>query len=239
MTLTLADLCDDAALLSFETQLHLAEVIGDRPWDVDLGAGRFVFGGGTGEHTEELVCTRVHLLGSAAPGPRSWLWSWATSQGWSDDVTDLARWLRGFGQQQGVRELVEPEVGFADVPGADDPLVAGAVLMDAAKAAAGRWAGYSGPVGGGTRAAFLLEHPSFVLPAPEGVRVVRVLSEGLMAAPLLTDHRRAVAAYAAARPLASRWSPDGTEVELSLPGAVVTVRFDELGRVGGIASTLG
>ncbi|MEI4279975.1 hypothetical protein [Klenkia terrae] len=60
-----------------------------------------------------------------------------------------------------------------------------------------------------------------------------------MAAPLLTDHRRAVAAYAAARPLASRWAPDGTEVELSLPGAVVTVRFDELGRVGGIASTLG
>ncbi|WP_200938721.1 DUF6882 domain-containing protein [Modestobacter sp. Leaf380] len=98
MTLTLADLCNDAALLSFETQLHLAEVVGDRRWDVDLATGRFVFGGGTGEHVGELVCTRVHLLGSAAPGPRSWLWSWA-SQGWSDDVTDLARWLRGFGEQ--------------------------------------------------------------------------------------------------------------------------------------------
>ncbi|WP_200938722.1 hypothetical protein [Modestobacter sp. Leaf380] len=111
--------------------------------------------------------------------------------------------------------------------------------MDAAKAAAGRWAGYSGPVGGDTRAAFLLEHPSFVLPAPEGVRVVRVLSEGLMGAPLLTDHRRAVAAYAAARPLAWRWAPDGAAVELSCPGAAITVRFDELGRIGGIASTLG
>lgn len=238
--MTLANLCDDAAFHSVETQLHLADVVGDRGWDVDLANGCFTFSGGSGAYAEDLDRSRVHLLGSAAPGPRSWLWSWASEQGWARDVTDLAIWLRDFGHRQGVRELAESEIAFDDLP-VGSPLEVGAVLLDAAKAASARWAGYTGDIGGGTRAVFLLEHPSFVLPAPDAQRVVRVLSEGLIGAPLLTDHRRAVAAYAAARPLATQavpGRPGGDGVQLSWPGATVTVNFDEQDRVAGVKAAL-
>ena len=237
MPLTLADLCDDAAFLSFETQLHLIDVLGDRRWGVEMDSGRFVFSGGTGDHKGDIVCDRMHLVGTAASGPRSWQWSWASSQGWPADIVDLATWLRGFGEQHGVRELSEPQIAFAELR-ADDPVGVAAILADATKAASARWAAYTPEAAPDTRAVFLLDHPSFALPAPAGTRVVRVLSEGLMGAGMLTDHRRAVAAYAAARPLGSQTTPDGN-IELRCPEGTVSVRFDELDRIAGVQAQLG
>jgi len=40
---TLMGLLDDAALLSFEHQLHLADVLGEHSYSVDLSAQRFEF----------------------------------------------------------------------------------------------------------------------------------------------------------------------------------------------------
>ncbi|WP_432279203.1 DUF6882 domain-containing protein, partial [Nocardia brasiliensis] len=42
-----------------------------------------------GDHP--LACTRFHVLGTAAPGPRSWLWSWANYDWYPSEVTELAR----------------------------------------------------------------------------------------------------------------------------------------------------
>jgi len=147
----------------------------------------------------------------------------------------LAEWLRGFGEQHGIAEFTTPELPFASLPGApNDPAVAVWALVDAAKAASGRWTSYTGDAGGGTRAAFLIEHPDFALPPPSGPRVMRVLQEGLELG--ITDHRRAVQSYAAARGLDIAWT-EGSAA-LSGPGLSITIDLDALGRIGTIGGKL-
>lgn len=240
--MTLRQLLDDAAFLSLEHQLHLGDQLGEHSWDVDLSRGRFAFraaaeGAGpllASAPGGELVVDRLHLLGSAAPGPRSWLWSWANPSGFAQDLTDLARWLRGFGERHGVADLVRPEVPFAELPdGPPEALHAVSVFVDAAKAASQRWTSYNGDGGGGTRVAFLLDHPAFALPEPSGPRVLRVLLERL-SGPALGDHRRAVAAYAGGRGLAQRWEAGHAAAHLSGPGFELRVRFEERGLVAGV-----
>jgi hypothetical protein len=98
----------------------------------------------------------------------------------------------------------------------------------------GRWTSYTGDAGGGTRAAFLIEHPDFALPPPFGPRVMRVLQEGLELG--ITDHRRAVQSYAVGRGLDIAWT-EGSAT-LSGPGLSINIDFDALGRIGTIGGKL-
>ncbi len=75
-------------------------------------------------------------------------------------------------RRTGLREAAEPEL-----PLADD--LAHRLAL-AAKAVTGSFTHYSAPVGGGTRAWFLLDDADLALPAPSVPRVVRTLSEGLL-----------------------------------------------------------
>lgn len=229
---TFLELQDDAALLSFEHQLHLAETIGEHAWETDLAEPRFSF---TGDHP--LTCTRVHLLGSAAPGPKSWLWSWANPFGYRDDLLELATFVREFGERHDIPELSTAEVPFDALPGAPtDPAHVTALMMEAAKAVAQRWTGYQGPVGGGTRAGFLIEHPEFALPAPEGPRITRVLQQSLVDLRLY-DHRRAFHAYAKNRGLGVQHN--GPQMYLSGPGFSVSVQFNQQNLVTAMSANLG
>ncbi|MFL6124938.1 DUF6882 domain-containing protein [Actinophytocola sp.] len=229
---TFLDLQDDAALLSFEHQLHLSETIGEHSWETDLAEPRFSF---TGEHP--LTCTKVHLLGSAAPGPKSWLWSWANPFGYREDLLELAKFVREFGERHDIPELSNPEVPFDALPGAPtDPAHVTSLMMEAAKAVSQRWTGYQGPVGGGTRAGFLIEHPEFVLPAPEGPRVTRVLQQSLVDLRLY-DHRRAFHSYAVNRGLTAQHH--GPQLYLSGPGFSVTVQFNGQNLVTAMTANMG
>jgi len=152
-------------------------------------------------------------------------------------VTGLAAQLRDFGNQHGIAEFTTAELPFADLPGApEDPVDGTWALINAAKAASGSWAAYTGDAGGGTRVAFLIEHPDFQLPPPSGPRVMRVLQEGLAGAVPISDHRLAVRGYAAGRGLDAAWSE--RSVALSAPGLNFSVEFDELGRVCKIAANM-
>src|SRR5215469_12475091 len=102
---TLAALCDAGALLSLEHQLHLADVLGEHEWQVDLSVPSFSV---TGDHP--LTCTAMHMLGSAALAPRSWLWSWANPSSLAPAATGLAAWLRTFGEKHGIAELTTEEL---------------------------------------------------------------------------------------------------------------------------------
>jgi hypothetical protein len=231
-TPTLAALLDDAALLSLEHQIHLAEVVGRHNWNVDLQQQRFTFSG-----ERSLECERLHLLGSAAPGPRSWLWAWANPSGFPPEVTALSAAVRDFGRQHGIAELTEPEVPFSALPGdPQDPNHVAGVFVEAAKAVTGRWTSYTGDAGGGTRAAFLLEHPEFRLPPPEPTRVMRVLQQSV-AELRPTDWRRTIGAYAHGRGLGAEWDPDGG-LTLTGPGLSARISFDGYGRVAGIKGSL-
>lgn len=232
-TPTLTNLLDDAALLSLEHQLHLEEVLGSHTWQVDMREGRFEF---TGDRP--LVCTRFHLLGTAAPGPRSWLWGWANPSGFPEPLVALSASLREFGERYGIAALASAEVPFDALPGSPtEPAEVAYLLADAAKAVSGRWTYYSGQVGGGTRAAFLIEHPDFELPPPDPARVLRLLGQGLASLPL-TDHRRALYGYAVRRGLGAMFSPDHARLTITGPAFEVVAEFDPQGRVASINGTV-
>lgn len=221
---TFTDLLHDATLLSYEHLLRLQDVIGEGDWNVDLFAPEFRF---TGER--DIVCTGVHLLGSAAPGPRSWLWAWANPTGYPESVTGLSLAVRQFGQEHGIRELSEPEVAFDALPGSpDDPALVSMLMIRVVSVLSGRWTPGSVDAGGGTQAALILEHPEFVLPDPDVARFMRVLQQGLNE-PYL-DKRRAYSAYAERRGLEVSVDPGGSRMEMAAPDFQVVVDFDELGR---------
>jgi hypothetical protein len=227
---TLESLRDAGVFLSLEHQLHLADVLGEHSWEVDLGVPSFSV---TGDRP--LTCTAMHLLGSAAPRPRSWLWSWANESGFAPAATGLAESLRAFGQKHGIAEFATAELPFARLPGAPEEAGEAAwTLVNAAKAACGHWTAYTGEAGGGVRVAFLIEHPDFKLPPPSGPRVMRVLQEGLAGG--ITDHRLAVRGYAAGRGLEAGWSE--RSVALSGPGLGLTIEFDEQGRISSLSGKI-
>lgn len=215
----LQDLVDDAAFLSHEHQLHLSDLHGDDAWAADMATGVFTF---TAPDGVTATC-RLQFLGTAAPGPGTWMWAWQNVNGFPDGVLTAAESAR----RTGLREAAEPEL-----PLADD--LAHRLAL-AAKAVTGSFTHYSAPVGGGTRAWFLLDDADLALPAPSVPRVVRTLSEGLLSVTVV-DHRRAVASYASARGLPD--AEDGTgAVVLDVPDGTVTVRFDERGRIAGISAS--
>jgi hypothetical protein len=219
---TFTDLQDDAALLSLEHQLRLMDVLGNPSWSTNLDEKRFEL---TPEGGEPVRCTDMQLLGSAAPGPGSWLWSWANPAGYRDDILIAANEARAFGEQHGIPELANAEVPFDALPGSpDDPAAVASLMMEATKAVTGRFTGYQGPVGGGTRAGFLLDHPDFRLPAPDAPRVSRVLQQGLVEL-RFHDQRRGVDSYARRRGLAIEHA--GPLTHVSGPTFSVSIEFNE------------
>ncbi|HEX5117277.1 MAG TPA: hypothetical protein VFW65_18970 [Pseudonocardiaceae bacterium] len=215
-----------AAILSLEHQLHLSDVLGQHSWHVDLTTNRFEFAG-----ARTVACTGYHLVGTASAGAGSWLWGWANPSGFPESLTALSAGVRDFGQHHGIPGLATAEIPFGSLPGAsDDPNRAAHLCLDAAKAVSGHWTAYQGDVGGGTIAAFLVEHPEFELPAPEPARTMRVLQQALAEIPI-TDHRRALYGYASRRPLAITFAPDQTTCTLTGRGFATVAEFDDRGRV--------
>lgn len=224
----LAALVDDVAILSTEQQEHVAALHGEDRWNVDAVTQQFTF---TAPDGTALVC-RAHLLGTAAPGPGSWLWGWVNANGFPDAFFERSEAVR---VATAAPELIEPEV----------PLAAGLPLRLtlAAKAVTGIRAHYSAPVGGGTRVWLLIEHPDLVLPAPTVVRTmeaVRVTVESVQ----LTDHRAAVHAWARHRevPMAAiepeeDLAPAADAVRLQLSDGEVLVGFDQAGRIVNLRGT--
>ena len=222
-------LLDDAAFLAHEAQLHLADLHGvEARWDVDLAAGTFTFEGTSGR-----VTYPVQLLGSAAPGPRSWLWGWANPSGYSPQVLRAANAARALGEAYGIPELLAGEVPF-DLVEAGEGIAPGYTLSaDLARAcsiASGTWFTYGGGIAGGTRVWMLLE--GLTLPASDFPRVLRVLGE-VLSSGTISDHRRAIASYATLRGLP--W--DGAR--LRLPDGEVAITFDDHGRIAQLQGSNG
>lgn len=216
--LDLAAIVDDAAFFSFEHQLHLAdqaERLGEHRWQADLQARALDLVGA------RTLRTTVSLLGSTAEDVGTWLWGWANPSGFSPEVTALGQQVAEFGRRHGVPELAEPELPLT-------PDIA-ARLTDATKVITGHWTSYSGEIGPGSRAYFLIDAPELVLPAPSLPRCARVIGE-LLSTGLVRDCRRALESYARLRGLPATTDPDGA-TRLALPDGELTVSFDELGRI--------
>ncbi|MBF4606220.1 DUF6882 domain-containing protein [Curtobacterium sp. VKM Ac-1393] len=214
------DLVSDGVFLAWEAQLQLADRYDDHErWNVDLAAGTLQF---TGPHPGEF---RIQLLGSAAPGPRSWLWGWANPSQYPASVLAAANATRALGERLGIPELVQGEVPFGEHRQADAADAGYEFAWDlsiAARLATGSWFGFGGHVGGGSRLWVLFEGLQFVPPTVP--RMVRVFGEGVQTTEV-HDHRRAVGSWASLRGVP--W--DGRT--LTLADGTITVDFDELGRI--------
>jgi hypothetical protein len=231
---TFTELMDDAALLSFEHQLHMTDLLGVPAWHMNLDVPRFAL---TLDDGSTFACTDVQALGTAAPGPRSWLWAWAELDGqprYRDEVITAANQVRAFGEQHGIAELTRPEVPFDALPyGLSEPLGVASHMMEVAKAITGRYTGYNAPLSAGTRMGLLIDHPDLRLPPATGTRVSRVFGEGLIKL-TFENQRRGVAAYARARGLDVEQNGDLTRV--TAPNLTAVLRFDGLNRM--VAATI-
>jgi hypothetical protein len=229
---TIDELMDDAALMSYEYQEHSIGVLGAHSWHLDFDPPKFEF---TGDHP--LVCSRFHYLGSAAPGPGTWLWSWADSGAdYPPAVTELAERVRDHGVRHGIPALSQGEVPFDELPGSPSRPNRVAWLMgELAKAVTGCWTWYSGDAGRGTRLAVLIEHPDLVPPAPTA-RSVRRVMDGVHELGL-PDHKRALHSYAVRRGLNADFTDGGTKLMISGPGLTAAIRFNERGQVTAMSTS--
>ncbi|MCL2849927.1 MAG: hypothetical protein FWE61_07785 [Micrococcales bacterium] len=224
-----ASFVDRGALLSHERQLHIAEVVeGHDHWDVDLEAATLAF-----TFPDRTLVCQTQLLGSAAPGPGSWLWGWANDPV-AGGATEVARSLREFGEQNGVPELTTAEIPLGPA-GNEPPEAFWYRLVTATCVLVPGWDGYfRAPIGGGTIAPLLVRHPDLALPGPSLPRAARTLGESISMI-RVTNHREAVVAYASQRGIPCEWST--ASCMLTLPDGALDVTFDQMNRITAITGS--
>lgn len=231
----LQPLADRAALFTALRQDALAvaaDALGEHRWDADMAAGTLTFTANA-DPSRQLVA-RAHLIATIAPGPRSMLWAWAHPQG---DPQGVAAQLQAYGNEHGLVELTSPEVPFPADAAADEDWIAQAAhtVGGTAVELTGRAPYYSAPVGGGTRAVFLLDAPLAPLTVADAVIALPRILSGLN----LSDARTSVWDLARLANWTLTWTDDafsGATVVDSSGSA--TFRFDEQARIAGIESTL-
>lgn len=233
----LQPLADRAAFFTALRQNALTtatDALGEHRWDVDMTAGTITFSA-VANPAHQMVA-RAHLIATIAPGPRSLLWAWAHPQG---DAQGVAAQLRDYGTQYGIAELAQPELAFpADVASDLDEWVMAAAhqVGSVAVEITGRSPYYSAPVGGGTRAVFLLDAPI----AASSVADAAIVAPRILSTFDVPDARSSV--WDAAR--LAGWNLQWTDEAFS--GATVTdasgsatFRFDESARITGVESSFG
>lgn len=210
----------------------LEERLGEHTFEGDLSERRISFV--SVADPDRRLDTTADLVATLAPGPRSLLWGWANPQGAGTTAGDL----RAYGEQHGIPALCQPEVPLRTEatgdPLADEIAQSVHTVGQAVVGALGRAPYYSAPVGGGTRALFLLSGSD--LPR---LAIGPTLPRYLMAAAsagTTTDHRTAfhwMAVYAGWR---LTWDEAYTRATVSDPESRnrATVEFTPqalLGRV--------
>lgn len=106
--LTYADLLTRYALASFDKQLHLQEVFGEkRGWSFDLQASTLAF--------DDMPPFHIQLLGTESQQSNTWLWAWANAESAIPlaALTAVER-LRTFGQSYNVRQFTAAELLVTD-----------------------------------------------------------------------------------------------------------------------------
>ncbi|BBH69473.1 hypothetical protein ACTI_61580 [Actinoplanes sp. OR16] len=105
------------AATAYARQLALADLIGDRDWQLDLNAGVATFG--------DDLRFPIQLLGTESHIDGSWLWAWAnTGSNLPPQLLHLSEWLRAVGEERSVAELTEPGFPLSRADGARLALIA-------------------------------------------------------------------------------------------------------------------
>jgi hypothetical protein len=224
----LTEIVDDHVLACVDRQMAFSDLLGTGAWSVDLEEGAVTFADGSR--------LRVGLLGSAAPGPNSWLWGWANPASYPAPVLEAAHAVRAYGEAHGVPELANGEVPLGDGWDATRAAVA-------AVAAAPIEVWLPVEAGGGTQVMLgVHDVPPLPTPAPEPTRLGPVVTQ-VISLGLVSDWPRALRAYAAFRggALEDRGPTGDGGRELFLTPASgdsgATLELDELGRARSLSLT--
>ena len=205
-------LLDAYAIAALDGQLHLADVVGGRPWRVDLAAGTLTFG--------DDLHFAAQLLGTQSDETGTFIWAWDHPS--RPRHTDLAEAVRAAGERRGVAELTTRKLDVTDVVHAH-------TLAMVAVGLTGADAYYRGPYDGGA-AVLLIRDPTF--PRPDRpyplLHAAAVIPQAISAVDL--DARRAVPAYLIAVGATVERTPDGVTAR-DVAGHTLTATFDDLGRL--------
>lgn len=204
---------------SFDRQLALAELIGERGWGMNLNEGVIRFG--------EDLAFGVQLLGSENDAG-NWLWAWANTQ--SDlppELLQAVAELRQLGREESVDELTTAQF---DLPEGRDghhlAMVAGGIL--------GCSPYYRAPYSGGALYFLVEVNPCDLEAARPLVTIPSTISQVISSFDL--DHRAMVRGLLESRGFEVADSETGVRAQHG-EGHEVTVDFDSEGRVSQIGGT--
>jgi hypothetical protein len=200
---TLPDIYDDAVCFGIEHQLNLINTFGDRPrWEYSYPDRVRLIG-------DTATTFAVQILGTVHNG--LWKWAWDDPD-LPDTVIEAATRTSIYGDLHGVAPFTEP-VLWVDTTTAIQ-------IVAATKPVTGHWMTFSFNTTDDWTVYAALVDPTPTLPAPTSVAVAQVLG---VAAELMRDAPRAVAAYARHRGL--RTMNVGSETFLGQDDWRVAVRW--------------
>lgn len=137
-------LFEDHVASSFEKQEHLAQVIGEHAWEVEMSTGTLTFKQRTG-----MLETGIQLLGTQSFLDNTWLWAWGNEESEiPEDLLGAADHLREVGERDGIASFSNPELAIDENDGHRLAMIACGMLQMPGY--------YRGPYGDG--AAFFLIH---------------------------------------------------------------------------------
>ncbi|MEU8071636.1 MULTISPECIES: DUF6882 domain-containing protein [unclassified Micromonospora] len=200
-------------------QLALADLLGERDWQLDVPDGTVTFGND--------LRYRVQLLGTESHDDGTWLWAWANeASNLPPALLHLAGWLREYGHRQQVAELTEPTFPLRRADGHRLALLASGLT--------GRCY-YRGPYDGGAVFFHLDDAPPQITAPVRPERVPTVLAQVLQSFPV--EHRVTVEAFLHQQ----GWRLDRAPMSVtaqSQDGSVLRVDFDAMGRVSNMSGTV-
>ncbi len=227
---------DHGAVVALMGQRRLSEKLetelGEYRLDGDPSVGQLSFVS-TADPSRR-VDTRMRMVASIAPGPRSLLWGWAHPQAVDRSAAEQ---LRALGQQHGLDALTTAEVPFTtdatgDELGAELARLGHAVAA-AAVEATGATPYYLAPIGGGSLVVALLDGVELrpLSLALDGAG----LTSALVEVPT-TNPRASLMGFARHGGFGVR--TEGDVDTIADGGSSVEVTWDELGRLSGIRANL-
>lgn len=232
----ISQLVDHTVMLSIEAQSVFAERYQGFPWRVDLSdPAVFWF------EREPVAMFRPHFVGSTSDATNTWLWGWDNVNAFPGPVVDVARRIHDVGSRFDCVDLITAYQRLDPAERARDGLAVREypehAFVYCAQALSGIAAPvyYRAPVSSGY-SWFLLDNPDeFALPEPTALGVAFAITRALQTG-YVSDHRRAVIAYAGSRAgLSSTHSADA--VVVGAADGDVRVAFDDRGRVVSVTTS--
>ncbi|MBP0581977.1 hypothetical protein J8I29_21795 [Labrys sp. LIt4] len=214
MTTSLNDLFSAEAGSAFARQLALGDLVGDRPWSVDIGRGEIAFGSD--------LSFPIQVLGTCSEQDNSWLWAWANQQ--SDlpaSVLAASLRIRDIGRQRGIGEFVEPKFMLGTVTDHMLAMLCGALLD--------RSCYYRASYQGGAVFLLLDNLPASIRAPVAPERVNTVLMQVVSNFEL--DHRIMAENFLRQQGFALKAEPAQLSATREADGAEVTLAFDAQRRI--------